>query len=180
MSNQIQTIINKHLDKWIKLGLNYLPIKVDIEMTNINIDKKDDWTIWFPIESRISDNDIIEFENKISHKLPKDYITFLQHKHFYELRISEASFFKIPVNSWEKDLSDMILDAYPPEFLIEKGFVPFADWEDWGLLCFDTTKESVDNNYPVVLWDHESPFETQIFANNFYELLVRLDEEENK
>jgi hypothetical protein len=112
--------------------------------------------------------------------LPKDYTTLLQHKHFYDLHIFEASFFKLPVNSWEKDLSDMILNAYPPEFLIGRGLIPFADWLDWGLLCFDTTKECVDNNYSIFLWDHESPFETEKFANNFYELLVKLNEEENK
>ncbi len=180
MITQLQTIINKHLDNWIKLGLNYLPIEIDIEMTDINIDKKEDWTIWFPIDSRISDIEIIEFENKIAHKLPIDYITFLQHKYFYDLHISEASFFKLPVNSWKKDLSYMVLDAYPPEFLIDKGLIPFADWSDWGLLCFDTTQESIDNNYTIVLWDHENPFETDPFADNFYELIVKLNEEENK
>jgi hypothetical protein len=180
MKTQIQSIIDKYLQKWITLGLNYLPSKIDIEMTDINIEQKEDWTIWFPIESKISDNDVIEFANIIGHKLPKDYITLLQHKHFYELHISEASFFKLPINSWEKELSYMILKAYPPEFLIGKGLIPFADWSDWGLLCFDTAQECIDNNYAIVLWDHESPFETEPFANNFYELIVKLNEEESK
>jgi hypothetical protein len=41
MKNQIQTIIDKYLDHWIKLGLNYLPSKIDIEMTDTNIEKKE-------------------------------------------------------------------------------------------------------------------------------------------
>jgi hypothetical protein len=176
MKTQIQQIIDKYLQNWITLGLNYLPSKIDIEMTDINIEQKQGWIIWFPIESRISDNDVIEFENKIGYKLPKDYITLLQHKHFYELHISEASFFKLPLNSWKNDLSYMVLDAYPQEFLLGKGLVPFADWSDWGLLCFDTTQKSIDNNYTVVLWDNEDPFETKPFADNFYELLLKLND----
>lgn len=37
---------------------------------------------------------------------------------------------------------EMIFDVYPTEFLIEKGYVSFAEWSDWGLLCFDTNRNN--------------------------------------
>ena len=72
----------------------------------------------------------------------------------------------------------MIFDGYPREYLIDKGYVPFADWSDWGLLCFDTNRNTNDHNYPIVLWDHEIADEVQDLYKNFYDLLVKLDEEE--
>lgn len=74
----------------------------------------------------------------------------------------------------------MIFDGYPTEFLIEKGYVPFAVWSDWGLLCFDTNRNKEDNNYPVVLWDHETADEVNDEYKDFFDLLTEIDLEEKK
>ena len=107
----------------------------------------------------------------------KDYKTFLKHKHFSELQISEISFCEHPVNSWRASLTEMIFDGYPKEFLIDKGYIPFANWSDWGMLCFDTNKNQNDKNYPIVLWDHELADEVQYQYEDFYDMIEKIDQE---
>jgi len=149
-------------------------------MADPNQNKDEEWRIWFPIDSKVNDDEIAEIEDRIGHQLPDDYKAYLKHKHFYELRISDVSFFTHPVNIWKTKLMEMILDNYPTEYLIEKGYIPFAYRNDWGLLCFDTNISNGRNNYPIVLWDHESPDDVQNQYNDFYELILKLDEEERK
>lgn len=172
----IKTIINTYLKKWIDSGLNKIPQEIEPEMSDPNQDKKEEWRTWFPIKSKVTDSEINELESRIGYKLPNDFIIFLKQQHFYELYISEAAFCSHPVNSWRAKMTGLIFDSYPRIFLIEKGYIPFAQWSDWGLLCFDTNKNKGDNDYPVVLWDHEAADKVQHLYNNFYELLLTLDE----
>ena len=176
----IKSIIDKYLKKWVDKGLNKLPGQIEVEMSDPNQDKKEEWRIWFPIDSKVSDNEIDEIERKIGHKLPNDFKTFLKHKHFYNLHISDVSFCGHPINSWGEKFTKMIFDSYPTEYLIEKGYIPFADWSDWGLLCFDTNRSKENNNYPIVLWDHEVEDEVQEQFMDFYELMLCIDKEEEK
>jgi hypothetical protein len=74
----------------------------------------------------------------------------------------------------------MVFEGYPTEDLIEKGYIPFADWSDWGLLCFDTNSNQIDKNYPVVLWDHKRADEFDVEYQDFYNLIISLDEEDRK
>jgi hypothetical protein len=71
----------------------------------------------------------------------------------------------------------MAFDGYPREFLIDQGYIPFADWSDWGMLCFDTNRRDTNYEYPIVLWDHERWDEYEPFSDNFSELLLKLDSE---
>jgi len=176
----IKNIIDTYLKKLIDVGLNKFPGKIETEMSDPNQDKNEEWYIWFPIESKVTDSEIEEIEGRIGHKFPDDYKTFLKHKHFYELQISEASFCKHPVNTWRASLIEMIFEGYPKEFLIDKGYIPFINWSDWGLLCFDTNKNQSDRNYPIVLWDQEKVDEVQDQYQHFYDLMLRLDEKERK
>ncbi|HEV8512419.1 MAG TPA: SMI1/KNR4 family protein, partial [Cyclobacteriaceae bacterium] len=133
----IRSIIDTYLKKRVDIELNKLPIQIEIEMSDPNQDKTEEWRIWHPIDSKVTDSEIEEIQDRIGHKLPDDYKTFLKHKHFYELHISQVSFCRHPVNTWRAQLTKMIFEGYPTEYLIEKGYIPFADWSDWGLLCFD-------------------------------------------
>ena len=178
---KIKEIIDKYLDKSLSKGSNQLPGKIEKEMTDINQDLSKEWKIWLPINSTVSDEDIREIEGKIKHKLPKDYKIFLKHKHFYNLQISEVSFCSHPINIWKNKLLENIFNGYPNEYLIDKGYIPFADWSDWGLLCFNTNLNKNDNNYPIVLWDHEIPDEAWKHYNDFFDLIIKIDiEEESK
>ena len=69
----------------------------------------------------------------------------------------------------------MIFDGWPKDWLLDKGRLPFANWEDWGLLCFDVSKGLVDGEYPVILWDHDRPEEVKPMSDNFKSLLQFLD-----
>lgn len=176
----IKDIIEIYLKKEVALGLNKLPIKIEEEMSDPNQDKREEWRVWLPIDSKVTNNEIKEIEDRIEHKFPDDYKTFLKYKHFYRLYISEVEFSPHPVNIWRKELTELIFDGYPTEYLIEKGYVPFANWSDWGLLCFDTNRNQGNNNYPIVLWDHEIANEVQDEYKDFYNLIIQLDEDERK
>jgi hypothetical protein len=177
---KIKDIIDTYLKKWIDIKLNKLPRRIETEMADPNQDKKEEWRIWYPIDSKVTDSEIEEFETQIGHKLPKDYKTFLKYKHFYQLHISEVTFCRHPVNTWRDEQIKMIFEGYPTAYIIEKGYLPFADWSDWGVLCFDTNRNNDNSNYPIVLWDHEIAEEVQDKYRNFYDLLTKLDEDEKR
>ena len=176
----IKNIIDTYLKKWLDIGLNKLPGQIETEMSDPSQDKKEEWRIWFPIDSKVTDDEIEEIEGQIGSKLPDDYKVFLKHKHFYDLHISEVSFCRHPVNTWRARLTEMIFDGYQTEYLIEKGYIPFADWSDWGLLCFDTNRNKENNNYPIVLWYHETADEVKDEYKDFYDLITNLDLEAKK
>lgn len=180
MEEQIKTIIDSYLQEWVDSKLNKLPIQIDAEMADPNQNEKEEWRFWFPIKSKITDNEIEEFEIQLGYKLPQEYKVFLKFKHFYELNIAGVSFCRHSVHSWRKDQVEMIFDGYPTEFLIEKGYIPFADYSDWGLLCFDANRNKEDHNYPVVLWDHEIPDEVKEVYNDFYDLIIKIDQEDKE
>lgn len=176
MSNSIFNIIDKHLQIWIDKGLNTLSRKIESEMTITNESAdKEAWNKWYPIKSIVNDSELEVLETQLNFKLPKSYKAFLKHKHFYELYISEARFSGQEIRNWRRHLIDMAFDGYPREFLIDKGYIPFADWSDWGLLCFDANKQAKDNEYPIVLWDHERWDEFEDYSENFENLISKLD-----
>jgi hypothetical protein len=176
----IKNTIDVYLKKWVDMELNQLPRQIEAEMSDPNQDKDKEWRVWFPIESKVTDSEIEEIEHRIGHSFPEDYKIYLKHKHFYELQISDAAFCEHPVNTWRASLSEMIFNGYPREFLIDKGYIPFIHWSDWGLLCFDTNRNRVDKDYPIVLWDHENAAEFQDQYKSFYDLILKLNEEDSK
>ncbi len=157
--------------------MNSRPTKIEPEMAEKNANKNQEWNKWFPIKSTVTDLELEELEKEIGHKLPLSYKNFLKYKHFYELYISECSFCAHPIKTWRAKIMEMIFDGYPSEDLIETGRIPFANWSDWGLLCFDTTTKSENNNYPIVLWDHETYDEFQFQYSDFESMIVELDRE---
>lgn len=173
----IEQIIDTCLQKRIVAGLNKLPIKIEPEMAGEK--DKEGWTMWFPIDSKVTESEIEEFEEQICHPFPADYKRLLKYKHFYDLNISEANFTH-PVNTWRRALVGLIYEGYPREFLIDKGYLPFAGWSDWGMLCFDTNTDDDSHNYQIVLWDHEMARKVTPVNRNFRELMSRLDQEESE
>ena len=173
----IEQIVDSCLQKWIDRGLNKRPGEIEPEMAGEK--DKEGWTTWFPIDSKVTDAEIVELEERIGYPFPPDYKRFLKYRHFYELHVSEASFAH-PVNSWRHKMEKMIFKGFPRQFLIDKGFLPFADWCDWGVLCFDTNTDDGRHNYPVVLWDHEIVDSVTPMSSNFSELISRLGRDENE
>jgi hypothetical protein len=181
MQNQnVLAIIDKYLADWADKGLNLIPAKkVMPEMADPSQTTNDEWRRWFPIQSKVTDDEIDELETTIGYSLPKSYRAFLKHKHFYELHIGQASFCSHPADSWQSALTNLIFDSYPREFLVDKGYIPFAVWSDWGMLCFNTHKCDAHES-AIVLWDHECWDEFMPFAPDFNSLVIKLDEEAAK
>ena len=106
----IEAIIDLYLQKWAGLGINMLPQNIDPAMAGPT--NADGWTAWYPIPSRVTDDEIRDFEEQIGHRFPVDYKRYLKYKHFYELHVGEASFTH-PVNTWRRAHVNMIDSGYP-------------------------------------------------------------------
>jgi hypothetical protein len=176
----VEEIINKYLEEIVSDEINSLPGHVEPEMAKKCADRNQEWNNWYPISSTVKDSELAEFEKEIGYKLPDSYKQFLKTKHFYELYLSECSFCSHPINIWRSKLMKMIFEGYPSEDLIETGRIPFASWSDWGLLCFDTTTECQNNNYPIVLWDHEIFDQFELKHSDFDRMLTELALEHEK
>jgi hypothetical protein len=172
----ITSITDKYLTLLVDNDANKIVGRPQAEMLGPYKDPKAEWFSWLPIKSTVTDKELMDFEKKLGHLLPDSYKTFLKHKHFYNLYIDQAEFCRHPINIWQTSLSEMIFNGWPRDLLIEKGYIPFACWTDWGMLCFDTTKKTPNNDYPIILWDHERENEFEPFADNFEKLLIRLDQ----
>lgn len=136
---------------------------------------------WKPIVSTITDDDINQFENKIGHPLPLSYRAYLKYKHFYSLRLPDHAV-NLPdhlPDNFEK-LDDLIFHCYEPELLIGRNYIYFADFNDYGLLCFDADKPMPENEYPVVYIDHEDLEFMLPYAINFRELMEADEEAGNR
>ena len=171
-------IIDKHI-RWLTGDRPaYLFEEIMSELDGAGYDPEEhEWLTWLPSKSTVSDEQLKVLERKLGYALPDSYKVFLKYKHFYELYISYARFCGHSERDWQDSLPRLAFDGYPRELLIDKGFIPFADWHDWGLLCFDTNHASPGNEYPIVMWDHERWDEFEPFSNSFVALLEKLDYE---
>jgi hypothetical protein len=77
-------------------------------------------------------------------------------------------------------MRDLVFGSFDPELLIGRGYIYFADFDDYGLLCFDANEVRNDNEYPIVYIDHENLEEVHVYASNFYDLLTGDSERGNR
>ena len=155
--------------------------KIPGEMLDTSIEPSDDWRGWKPIASIITDEDINLLEKKIKYALPLSYRHFLKYKHFIHLRIPDIEV-NLPNHLPDKNLTEileLVFNCNVPELVIGKGFIYFADFSDYGLLCFDANETRENNEYPVVYIDHELG-DVHLYANNFRDLLEADDEKGNR
>src|SRR5687767_10951841 len=115
----IQQIIDKHLNLELESKIGWHG-EVEPEMTSERKSQYKDFSFWNPIQSTVTDNEIVEYEKRIGFKLPESYKKFLQYKHFYALRISECFFEPFPIRHWRNYLEKMIYDGWPTEYMIDK------------------------------------------------------------
>ena len=171
MKETIEEIVDRTLSFWIENEINQLPCDIEEEM--LAPDQPDEeWKFWLPVKSTVTDAELQELEEETGFVFPEDFKTFLKHKHFYELQISEVSFCPHPVNTWRASLREMMFDTYPGEFFLDKGYVPFAFYSDWGMLCFDT-----HNHNAVVRWDHEDTGTFEYQYRGFCEMLTDISKD---
>jgi hypothetical protein len=175
VQEQIITLVDKYLQWQTEAGLNKLPMPIQPEMADSTQNPQEEWRVWFPIASQVTNEEIADHEEYIGYTYPDSYKAFLKHKHFYDLQIAEVGFCRHPVHVWRGELSGMIYEGYPREFLIDRGLIPFASYSDWGMVCFDTSKRLENGEYLIILWDHERAYESEPLHNSFLELLIGSD-----
>jgi hypothetical protein len=73
---KIKNIIDIYLKELVDIELNKLPRQIETEMSDPNQDKNEEWHVWFPIDSKVTDSEIKEIESRIGYILPDDYKTF--------------------------------------------------------------------------------------------------------
>ena len=149
----IASLIDRHLEKWMEIGANFHPGIIPLDMTILK--NNDGWTQWKPIPSTVTDEQLNEIQNTIGATFPKQFVTLLKHRHFIELQIGEISLASHPSDFWRLSLSNMAFDTWPKEWLIDKGYMPFATYSDWGMWCFGINQLSPNGECPVYQWDHE-------------------------
>jgi hypothetical protein len=84
-----------------------------------------------------------------------------------------VSLFSHPAGTWKVSITKAVFGGCPKELLIEKGYLPFADYSDWGLLCFCVRKPNSEGEYPIYRWDHEQPEKFEFFAPDLRSALER-------
>jgi hypothetical protein len=180
----VHQFIDDNLESIILNDMMRLPGRIPLAMQDDTMTAKGDWLPWKPIDSTVSTSDIRELEQAIDLRYPKLYVEFLQYKHFCELwPVAEITFFRHEVDTWRKTLLKHYHDSWLPEQLIDKGYIYFADYSDWGIVCFDTNEQhSDDYDCPIIMIDHELLFDNPVpkktLYSSFAEMMKSLLEEQ--
>ncbi|WP_435579079.1 SMI1/KNR4 family protein [Gilvibacter sp.] len=171
---RIQEIVDIALAKMAEAKVQMMfPGPIPEAMQDPTIEPSNDWRGWKPIPSVLTDQDLTVVETKIGHALPESYKSFLKHKHFYELSIEDKDV-NFPSHLPDKELNfllELVFNAIVPDRIIGKGYIYFADFQDYGLLCFDTNMSAENNDYPVVYIDIDDLNTAHRYADNFLDLL---------
>ena len=171
----LENTVDEFLKKMSKEGvlMKSPDPNMPFEMIDSSISAEDDWKGWKPIESILTKKDLNNIEELININLPESYRSFLKHKHFYELQLNDYNI-KIHSHLPDKDLKefkDLYFKSYDPEYVIKKGLIHFADFNDSGLLCFDSTQKRENNEYPIVFLDYSDLSTKHDYCTNFKELI---------
>lgn len=161
--------VDKSLLSLKQANLMYTPHpNMPKEMIDTTINQSDDWIPWKATLSIVSEGDILELENKIGLKYPTIYCDFLKYKHFYELEnVADINFFSHCIRDWKSNLLRQYFESWEPDKIIEKGFIPFADYSDWGIVCFDTNRMN-NNDCPIIMFDHETLYDEPVPYEELY------------
>ncbi len=138
--------------------------------------------------SKLTLEQIEQFEVKSGIKLPEKYITFLLH---WNGGYTEPSFFKISKEQGSSvvnvlngigdmyDNLEKVIDMY--EYRLPKGFIPIGDDPGGNVICLGTIEPYHEKIY---FWDHENEPENPdgmknmyFLANNIYDFLDKLYDE---
>lgn len=169
MHKKLFEYVDKSLLSLKDANLMFIPHSdMPIEMIDENVIKKNDWIPWKAIPSKVTDDDITILENKINLKYPELYKDFLKYKHFYDLEnINDIIFFKHCVRDWRSDLLENYFEYWEPDEIIKKGFIPFANYSDWGVVCFDTNR-MINDDCPIIMFDHENFYNEEVYFEELY------------
>jgi hypothetical protein len=138
------------------------------------------YSFWLPIDSTVTDNEILELEKLFGHKLPDSFKFFLKQKHFIDLHLGQdPDFFNLLPGRLQKNYKEIIDTFYWT--LLDRNYLPFANYGDWGVLCFNANISSSTYDYEIVILDHDDNYQNQkIYAINFLSMFGLFDKELDK
>lgn len=180
----LEVLVDASLERMIKgkILMRHPDPNMPQEMIDPNIPKQDDWIGWRPISSNITDLELDDLELKIGKQLPQSFRHLLKYKCYYELKMEDRSFSllnNLPGRTII-ELEKGILKNFYPSCLIQLGYIYFADFHDFGLLCFDANSIEENHEYPVVYFDHEDLTTVHYYAKNLRDLLESDKERGNR
>jgi hypothetical protein len=164
-------LVDTALDSWVAEGANFIPGVVPAEMSGGQ--SRDGWHSWIPVDSRVTDSQLAELAADLGVSLPRQYQEILRHRHFLDLYIGRVSFVSHPSVGWQDAIKRAVLGGWPRELLLDKGFLPFADYSDWGQWCFSIREISLEGAQPIYLWDHDRPHLHEYVAATLEEALQK-------
>jgi hypothetical protein len=166
----VHQFIDANLDSIRQNDMMKLPGWIPLEMQDDTKAATNDWLPWKPIDSTVSTNDIKDLEQKFDLRYPALYVELLQYKHFCELwPVADITFFEHGIDTWNKTLINRYQKSWLPEKLIGQGYIYFADYSDWGIVCFDTSRQvQEDGDCPVVMIDHEALYDNPTPKEELY------------
>ena len=138
------------------------------------LEADEEYACWKPIPSTFTDKELKALESLYGYPLPAAYLYFLQQLHFIELYMDQNSLAFFP--SFPRQLASGFKDILKKYFphLPARGFLPFANYDDWGVACFDARHPAPDNDYPIVVLDHEDGYTRPMpYTNDFLEMFAR-------
>ena len=172
----IHQFVDYGLSELKKLELMQTPGNVPIEMKD-GTKNEDGWITWKPIKSTVTNSEIIQLEVMTNCNFPISFIEFLKYKHFYGLYLAAfpmIRFYNHPIKNWLKKYVQMYSYDWVREDLISNKIIPFADYGDYGFLCFDAREKYPNNEYPILMVDHELVGDIdsyEMFNSSFMEMV---------
>ncbi|GAB3827814.1 SMI1/KNR4 family protein [Hymenobacter jeollabukensis] len=182
----VHQFVDDALDSWHGAGVMNVPYPdMPTEMRDeAGVVHDSDAVSWKPIPSTAADSDIKELEDRINLRYPDLYKEFLQYKHFYDLwSQKEINFFSHGIYDWKEELFDRYFNSWDPAKLIGQGYIYFADYSDWGMVCFDTNNQNQeDGDCPIIMIDHDllydEPLPMETLYPSFADMMRSLREEQ--
>lgn len=165
--------VEKYFSFVLNQGVNWSPehlVPPDMRLGEVDVEEQ--LVAWKPIPSTVAAGDIAKVEHALSARLSPQFVDLLSYKHFMELHLGDMWFFAHPSRGWEDVLTDHVFRGHPRELLVDKGFLPFAAWADWGLYCFSLGERNSDGEYAVYQWDHDDPHKFSAVGDSFNDAVV--------
>lgn len=177
----INKFLDKHFDFWKTQGdyaFSYFTEKIPDSMLDKSKNADDEeYSFWVPIKSSTTQDEISSLEKLLKHQLPGSYKYFLLQKHFIELHLGGGPRFFSHIPNKLVSTFSKILKTYYSD-LIKKNYLPFADFGDWGVLCFNANNVTPDNDYEIVILDHEDGYnKPTAYAKSFIDMFNLLETE---
>ncbi|MEP6747029.1 MAG: SMI1/KNR4 family protein [Bacteroidota bacterium] len=162
-----------------ELSLSDLRERIPKEMLDHSRDKgqeNEDYSFWLPLKSNVTEKEISDLESLLRNKLPASFKHFLQQRYFVAIRFTDVDFFSNLPGLLVSAFREKIDNYYPQ--LPRKNYLPFATYRDYGVLAFDANKNATNNEYEIVILDHEDDYTTpELYARSFLLLFDTLDKQ---